>query len=590
MEEVKRVTTTKKSNKLLGTLLIIAAVLGLALIAAAIYFYMIKPRTTPKDEKTEKICACYFIDPDYTKECGDPRKGFLFKQVKTEGNTPCQSSCLTSELPMSELNSDTEQDAFISCSLQNIQDTRCSEMTIKNIDKKIITTSISDQEEIVIEAKFDKQYPNPKFKINNKIEEPDSISDDGLTIKKTLSSFSTTSVDIVATADGGTGEEINSPLCKRLLEIKQKGDLGITGLLMLTRKAETTTKISQAIVKVANIENTDGVKIKFSFNKENFAQTEMIKGFSLNTDKGEISIIEQDLYNEENFSENVSFSQLDGYVGPLSIAAEITKNEIVLGNASSDINFEDVTKEQEGTTTEEPAKEPTEPLQSNFSIAATANTECLERVTPNNSVIFTANITNNAANQQQILSIKNKLPLGFRYTPESSKINSISVSDSSYLKINNIGETAELIWSIPSGWSVGAGESLNLVFQATAGENALTGRNQNELVIEPAQVPTDPATLRAQSVVEVKQSCSPVTETKKTPETGIFDNIAVQITTGMIILIIGWYIYNKPFGQILVEKLVESGIYKEAELASWRIFKPKKYFEEKTIKRIKKKD
>ena len=40
----------------------------------------------------------------------------------------------------------------------------------------------------------------------------------------------------------------------------------------------------------------------------------------------------------------------------------------------------------------------------------------------------------------------------------------------------------------------------------------------------------------------------------------------------------------------MVKKLVESGVYKEAELASWRIFKPKKYFEENTIKKIKKKN
>jgi hypothetical protein len=233
---------------------------------------------------------------------------------------------------------------------------------------------------------------------------------------------------------------------------------------------------------------------------------------------------------------------------------------------------------------------PEEPLQSNFSIAATTNIECVERVTPNNSVIFTANITNNATNSQKILSIKNKLPLGFTYTTASSKINSVSVTDNNYLKTNNIGETTELVWSIPNGWSIGAGESLVLVFQATAGDNALTGSNQNEIVIEPAQVPTSPAKLRAQSVVEVKQSCSPVADTGTTPETGIFDNIVVQITTGIMILMIGWYIYNKPFGHILIEKLVKSGIYKEAELASWRIFKPKKYFEETTIKKIKRKD
>lgn len=45
MGEVQRVTTTKQSNKLVNTLLIIAGILGLALIGVAVYFYMIKPKT-----------------------------------------------------------------------------------------------------------------------------------------------------------------------------------------------------------------------------------------------------------------------------------------------------------------------------------------------------------------------------------------------------------------------------------------------------------------------------------------------------------------------------------------------------------------
>jgi hypothetical protein len=42
-------------------------------------------------------------------------------------------------------------------------------------------------------------------------------------------------------------------------------------------------------------------------------------------------------------------------------------------------------------------------------------------------------------------------------------------------------------------------------------------------------------------------------------------------------------------GQALVEKLVQSGLYKEAEIASWRIFKPKKFFETKVVRKLDKK-
>ena len=42
-------------------------------------------------------------------------------------------------------------------------------------------------------------------------------------------------------------------------------------------------------------------------------------------------------------------------------------------------------------------------------------------------------------------------------------------------------------------------------------------------------------------------------------------------------------------GQSMTKRLVESKAFKEAEISSWRILKPKKYFEEITIKRMKKK-
>ncbi|HOR52713.1 MAG TPA: hypothetical protein PLE51_03560 [Candidatus Pacearchaeota archaeon] len=602
MEEIQRVTTTKQSNKIVNSLLIIAGVLGLALIAVAIYFYMIKPSTTTTVETQARTCVCYYVDPTVTTECGDPRKGFSFKQVTTQTSSPCQNSCPTSDLTVSTLDSSTKQELFLSCSLQNVQDTRCTEMTIKNSNGKIITGDIEKDDEITVEAKFDKKYSDPKFKVNNTIVKPDTISDDGLTIKKTLTSFTTTSIDIVATANGGTGDEINSPLCKRLIEVKQKGQSSVIGLILSRRNDETTTKISQAVLRIANITSTDDIKISFSFDNDKFSKIDMTKGFSFNSDKGEISIIEQDLYNTENFTQGVSFTQLDGYTGTLSVQADILKAETLLGSATSKVVFDKISKEepkQNGSTQEEPTQEePTqeqpkqeEPTQSNFALTTTTNLTCLERVVPNNSVIVTINITNNAEASQNILSIKDKLPLGFIYLPNSSKINNLPISDSTYLKTNQIGNTTELTWSTTKGWSISSKQSLTLVFEATAGENALTGENQNEVVIEPAQVPTNPSSLRASSVINVEQSCSstPITQPEKAPKTGLFDNIVAQIMMGIIILTLGWYIYTKPFGQILIKKLVNSEAYKEAEMTSWKIFKPKKYFEEITIRRMKKK-
>ena len=231
-------------------------------------------------------------------------------------------------------------------------------------------------------------------------------------------------------------------------------------------------------------------------------------------------------------------------------------------------------------------------------MTGSANLSCLERVAPNNRVTFTINITNGAENSQTIKSIKNKLPLGFTYVLGSTRINSVSVTDINYFKSTDIGDTKELVWASSGGWAISAGQSLSLVFSAEVGPNAITGQNTNEVVIEPEQVPVDPNNLRAEIIVNVEQACNPIApgeeddnteKPPKIPDTGIFDTTLARVVLGLLIVAVGWYLYTKPFGQIVAKKFVNSEVYKEAEMTSWRIFKPKKYFEESTVKKLGKK-
>ena len=39
------------------------------------------------------------------------------------------------------------------------------------------------EDEITVEATFDKKYVNPQFSVNNQLEDPDTISEDGLKSK-----------------------------------------------------------------------------------------------------------------------------------------------------------------------------------------------------------------------------------------------------------------------------------------------------------------------------------------------------------------------------------------------------------------------
>lgn len=595
MGEVKRVTTTKKSNKLIRTLLIVVGILGLILILVAIYFYAIKPT---QEEKTEakRECACYYIDPTVVPECGDPRKGFMFKTSTVSGTQSCASACPISNLPITELKSTTKQEDYLNCAIQTLQDTRCAEMIVTDETGKIITGNIDATDQVKVIAKFDKAYKNATFLLNNASVEPDTVSEDGTTIEKTFSDFTTPALDIVATAEDETGEKINSILCKRLLTVKQSGSTAVTSLLIEKRvEDDETTKISKASIRIANIVDSEDINILFSFGGDTFSNLSMTKGFVVDKEKGNISILEQELYNNENFVEDLSFSQFNEYFGDLKVTAEVLEGDNPLGKASTNVTFTkkeiEIPEEQPSGQEPEPQLQEDEEEESNFAITISNEAECIDRVEPNNSVLFTITIKNNATTSQKILSVKNKLPLGFAYLNGSSKINEVEIIDTDYMQINQIGDTEVLSWQIEEGWDIKSTEQIVIVFKAIAGENALTGENTNEVVIEPEQVPVSPDTLRASSTINVVQSCVPTEEggAPATPETGIFDNIIVQVTLGVLIVFFGWYIYTKPFGQVIIKKLVDSEAYKGAEMGIWRIFKPRKYFEEIIVKKSNKK-
>lgn len=595
MEEVRRVPTTSEKKKSTTLLIVIAAILGIGLIVSAVYFYTLEE---PEGEQTltETTCACYYIDPKVVSECGDPRRGFSFELNTVPSNQNCSTPCSIDNLSTNLLNSTTKQDLYQICTLPVVQDSRCSEMTIKDSAGKIVTGKIPlDEKELTIEAKFDAVYTGHKFVINNQEVEPDSISPDSLTITKTYTELDTSTLNIFATASDASANQINSPICRRLIEVEQTTSASVSTMQVQTRKDEDTYKVSRIKIGIGNIKDDTPLTIRFSFGPEDsgVGDLSMTDGFTIDSTKGEISILEQDLYNSENFSTDLSFSQLDRKVGNIKITAEVRSDTEVIGTVDTSFNFP-----QMDPTSEELQ----EAEESKFRVSKTSNVKCIERVTPNNVVEFTLKTVNDSTTAQIIYSVKDKLPLGFTYVADSTKINGVKVDDTKFVTTTNIGDTQEVVWEKTEGWSVNSGQSLTIAFISEAGENALTGENQNEVVITPAEIPEDPETLRAELILNVAQSCTeeespvddeetPVAEepdSETTPETGIFDSVISRILLGMLVVIVGWYIYSKPMGQIMMEKLINSGAYKEAEVFSWKIFKPKKYFETKLVRKVSK--
>lgn len=598
MEEVRRIPTTSERKKSTTILIIIAAILGIGLIVSAVYFYTLDE---PEDEQviTETTCACYYIDPKVVSECGDPRRGFSFELNTVPSNQNCSTPCSVDKLSTNLLNSTTQQGLYQICTIPVVQDSRCTEMTIKDSAGKIVTGKIpANEKELTIEAKFDAVYTDHKFIINNQEIKPDSISPDSLTITKTYTELDASTLNIFATALDASANQINSPICRRLIEVEQTSSASVSAMQVQTRKDEDTYKVSGIKIGIGNIEEDANLTIRFSFNLEDATVEDlsMTDGFTIDSAKGEISILEQDLYNSENFNTDLNFSQLDKKVGNIDITAEVRSDTEVIGTVDTSFNFPQIDPTSE---------ELQEAEESKFRVSKTSNVTCVERVIPNNVVEFTLKTVNDSTTAQIIYSVKDKLPLGFTYVANSTKINGVKVDDTEFVTTTDVGDTQEVVWEKTGGWSVNSGQSLTIVFMSEAGEDALTGENQNEVVITPAEIPADPETLRAEFVLNVAQSCTekePPEEEKKddetpvvdkpdsetTPETGIFDSVIGRILLGTLVVLVGWYIYSRPMGQAMMEKLVNSGAYKEAEVFSWRIFKPKKYFEAKLVRKVSK--
>lgn len=573
-------TRSRNTKRVLRVLLFVGGFLVLALIAAVIYFYAIGEFQQAEEEKEQYTCGCYIIDPAVVNDCGDPKKAVLFNTNTAPADGVCNAKCETELLSQYILKSSTEIDRYKSCSVRSIADARCQSMILTDQDGKLITGRVDPGDSIKIEATFDKdEYTNHVFTINSETQEPDS--NEGTKIIKTITDFSSSdSLEIVASATDSQGNNINSIICRRVVEVQKEGGIGANAISASTeRQSDGTTKISQIIVSVGQL-TSENIKLSFSFGN-NYPILVMEDGFNVEASKGTVTISKANLYETTNFSSAQSFSVLDQHTGDLEITAEIFVDELSIGNVSTEVNF----VKQEDPIVEEPTEQ--EEDTSNFTTSKTVAPQCVERVEGSNVATFTIAVRNSAQQEEGITYIKDKLPLGFVYVTGSSVINGTSVQDSEMVNITTVGSTQEIVWQRETAWDIAPEGQLIVVFQATAGTEALTGENMNEVIVNPVKIPSDPATLRAEAVIQVEQDCDNPSEqptTPTTPSTGIFDNVIVRIIVGIVLFATAWFVYTRPEGSKLSEMILNSGIYKDAQLTKYKLTNPKKYFEEKIIR------
>lgn len=231
------------------------------------------------------------------------------------------------------------------------------------------------------------------------------------------------------------------------------------------------------------------------------------------------------------------------------------------------------------TTPDDDATDPTAGDTSTTSdlYVSVTGTTCVERVAPDDISSFTITITNNDTDSEEVVTVVDKLPLGFTYTAGSTKING-EVQNDTLVTVTQTGDSQDLTWDPDTNWTIEAGGTLIIQYSAVAGEDALTGSVQNEVVVTPLNTPVNAANLRSELVFTVAQNC-------ENPETGILDSTLGRIAVGLVIIMLGGFIYYSNSGIALSNKIMQTSAYtkstRSAELFGLKLTNPRKYFEEK---------
>lgn len=591
----------RRTRKVTKTLLIISGIFGLLIIAGAIYFYALKDISPETSSENLSYCGCYFLDPLVSNSCGDSKLGFNFTLANAPNALDCDPQCSTDSLNISYLNSTTEQADYQICSLQNVSDERCTQITILNDGGQIVTGKVTRNDILKLTATFDDIYSKYTFYINNEPTDADSVSVDQKTIEKTINvaDYSdSSSLEIKASGTDSSEETINSEACQRLVEIVDAGDISVNKLAFETSTDSDNVgyRFETALIDVGNLTNTDDIKVVFSFDRTSLSDLSMIDGLSSSLSSGRITIQEADLYLATNFESSKSFDILDDITGDLLVTVEVFQGTESLGSADTtiEIPIPDVT-DTDTTDTDTTDTDTTDTTDtdttatdetSSFSVTKSVSPSCVERVDGSDLAVFTITINNEQIISDDITSVLDKLPLGFTYVEDSTSINGQTASDDDYVNVATVGNSQEITWEAENGWSIPAESSMTVIFEALAGANTITGDNQNEVIVTPVTIPDDPSALRAEAVIQVAQDCTATDTT--TPDTGILDISVVKVLIGFIIISTGYFIYNSNQGIVLAEAVTKTSSYKTVRRAGIRIFRPREFFETKIIEKIEK--
>lgn len=603
---------SNKSKTTIKVILGITALLAIVSIGIAYYYYQIQD-VSPTNTSAVEGCGCYFIVSDTTiNSCSTarPENAFEFRPGVMNSEGQCSATC--DPRTASKISTSQTSPTILGCSVSPFpSNPGCIDIAIVNANDERLTEGINPEEPINLKATFSTPsnitdndtdyYTDFSFLVNGEkitvlqedIETTGTGGDKKYTVQTQFDDYQDNEkLTIQAFGTSVTSSEVTSAACLRTINVNQPKVNSCTSI-DVSLDNDVKPKVEDLWLDLDLVEEPQSLAVRFTLGSDDTVIT--TSDITSQLIDGTLILDKAFLYDRDNFTSQNSFEILEQETSRYEIDAQVLVNgeeiDSELCKTVEDITNRqpsenpDPTDEDPDPTDEDPDptdEDPDPTGQSSFMTSNTASRQCVERTAPNNTVQYTVSVRNTGDASQNIVSIKNKLPLGFTYTTGSTEINGVAVTDNEYVTITTVGSTQEIVWETEDGFSVGSGSSLNIVFRATANSSALTGSNLNEVVVTPANVPEDATTLRAEVAVQVAQSCT-------APQTSIIDSNIAKALLGIILVGLAIAFYRSQFSNQYSEKVVGSDTYKDFKLFMLKLTQPAKHFEEKALVKLERK-
>jgi hypothetical protein len=587
----------KKTQRVVVIILVVTALLGI--VGAFLVYYLSTQDDAGKDVSREQkeYCACIkaYTTPDCNDcSCTQIESQALESKIGEKVDGKCTLDCAVPEGDEEE-----EPQQIIECLIPQVKESNCHSVSVRDADtRSLIKPPIPTETPVLITANFvprviggqEEEFTKYIFIVNGVTTEVDTseVPSTMINEQKTFmpeiefsdfQDIDTLTVQSVAYSDRDPDGDSSSKYCYRQYDLTQTRGTLCSSLIVDTQEgsAPYATIVDRLELNIPNLEEGVEISIDFDFDHEDLGsvKTRVIPSNLLEEILvGETIFLEYEhLYSTpELFVDGEGFPIFDNNV--LNTDRVLISAQLRIDNTPVDSAM--CTESIQLTTISEAEPEEEEPdstIEADIQLLM-EGPSCVRKAEDENSTSRTnyrITVVNNTEDAEEIRSITNKLPLGFKYVEGTTTINGTPAEDS-ILDLTAVGESQELIWS--DDWLIQPESSLILEYGINVTTNAIDGENQNEAVVSPVNTPEDMDRLRAEVVTLVSDEC---VHEEELPETG---NLTfISFFTGIIALIFGVLVYQGKIDIIdrTMLKLINTKAIKR------RLMSTQEYFEDSIL-------